>query len=81
MPYAQVPRGSSAWGYVTGAGQYYRGSGSGMGPSTGGTGVFAQGQGNGTNGSVAAAWTPDIGYLFLLIIAEMAIFAWLARRI
>lgn len=79
MAFAQVPRGNSAFGYTIGT-QYYRGSGSGMGQNTGGTGVFAQGQGNQVNGTTTT-WTPDIGYLFVLVIIEMAIFGWLSRRI
>lgn len=44
-----------------------------------GTGQFAQGQGPGGGG--VGDWSPTILYMFVLILAEMFVFAWLARKI
>lgn len=79
MGFTQVSRPSSAFGYTRGT-QYYRGSGSGIGDNVGGTGVFSAGQGT-SNGTMANDWTPDIGYLFILLIIQMAVFGWLSRKI
>lgn len=70
-------RPSSAFGY-------YRGwplvgnQGSDQGVDMAGTGVFSAGQG-GTG--TAASWTPTILYLFVLIVIEMFVFAWIGRKI
>lgn len=54
------------------------GQGSGQGNPVAGNGVFAAGQG-GANGQ--AAWTPTIMYMFVLIVAEMFVFAFVGRHI
>lgn len=66
---------TSTFGYYRGT-PYYPGSGSGMGQGVNGMGLFPQGQGGGDTG-----WTPTILYMFLLIIVEMVIFGFLAKRI
>ncbi|HEX8763296.1 MAG TPA: hypothetical protein VF733_06105, partial [Candidatus Saccharimonadales bacterium] len=55
----------------------YPGTGSGMGNSVAGVNVFSQGQGS----AQQSDWTPTILYLFGLIIVEMVVFGFLARRI
>lgn len=66
---------------------YYRGSplvgggayqGGGSGPMAQGNGQFAQGQGD---VSGVKGWSPTILYMFALIIAEMFVFGWLAKKI
>jgi hypothetical protein len=49
-----------------------------MGPKLQGLGVFSQGQGapGGTG-----AWEPTVLYLFVLIIAEMIVFGFIARSL
>jgi hypothetical protein len=77
--YRQASKGPQSFGYTIGT-QYYRGSGSGIGMPVGGRKQFAQGSGPvGTMNGMG--WTPDIGYLFVLIIIEMFVFGWLSRRI
>lgn len=68
---------TSSFGYYRGS-PMYGGQGSGNGPTVSGTGQFAQGTGpvNSTN-----QWNPTILYMFALIIAEMVIFGFLARRV
>lgn len=44
-----------------------------------GANVFSAGQGNMSDN--ASGWTPTILYLFLLILAEMFIFAFIARKV
>jgi hypothetical protein len=68
---------TSSFGYTRGQ-PFYKGSGSGQGPSQSGTGQFAQGSGPVNN---TTQWSPTILYMFALIIAEMIIFGFLARRI
>lgn len=46
-----------------------------------GNNTFAMGQGGAVGGSDSTAWTPTILYLFVLIIAEMFIFAFLSRHV
>lgn len=67
---------SSSFGYYRGT-PYYGGEGSGQGVNVSGKGVFSAGQGavQGTN------WSPTILYLFVLIIAEMFIFAVIAKHL
>lgn len=69
---------SSSFGYYRGW-PIYGGDGSGMGVEMAGTNVFSAGQG--TQSSAGAAWSPTILYLFLLIIAEMFVFAFIARKV
>lgn len=78
MAFPQASPGPSSFGYTRGT-ERYRGSGSGMGPAVAGTGQYAQGQG--TVSGTTSSWTPDIVYLFILVIAEMAVFGYLSRRI
>jgi hypothetical protein len=69
---------SSSFGYYRGW-PIYGGDGSGQGVEMAGTNVFSAGQGNNT--SAGSAWTPTILYLFVLVIAEMFVFAFLARTL
>jgi hypothetical protein len=70
--------------YPTSSFGYYRGtpmaggSGSGMGQSMAGTGVFSAGSGVSAGSS---NWNPTILYMFALIILEMVIFGFLAKHI
>jgi murein DD-endopeptidase MepM/ murein hydrolase activator NlpD len=65
---------------------YYRGNpifqneGSGQGVDMAGSNVFAAGSGTGTAGD-NTTWTPTILYLLVLIVVEMFVFAFIARRI
>jgi hypothetical protein len=70
---------SSSFGYYRGW-PIYGGDGSGQGVEMAGTNVFSAGQGSPgtTDGST---WTPTILYLFVLIIVEMFVFAFIARRL
>lgn len=71
-------RPSSAFGY-------YRGwplvgnQGSDQGVDMAGSNVFSAGQG--PISAQASGWTPTILYLFVLIIVEMFVFAFIARKI
>jgi hypothetical protein len=72
---------TSSFGYYRGSPNVGGGSLSGMGgsgPMAQGIGQFAQGQGpvQGVGG-----WDPTILYIFVLIIAEMIVFGFLARHI
>lgn len=71
-------RPTSSFGYYRGSPVAY-GDGSGQGVNMAGNNVFSAGQGS-ANG-VASGWTPTILYLFVLILVEMFVFAWLARHI
>lgn len=66
---------TSTFGYYRGT-PYNGGSGSGMGQAVNGMGILPQGQGGQTSG-----WSPTILYMFVLIIAEMIIFGFLARKV
>lgn len=75
------------WAMPTSSFGYYRGSpqagggaqsGGGYGPQRMAQNQFAQGQGPTQQ---AGAWTPTILYLVALVILEMAVFAFIARRI
>lgn len=68
---------TSSFGYYRGS-PMYLGKGSGNGPNVSGNGQFAQGSGP-VNGN--SQWSPTILYMFALIIAEMVIFGFLARRV
>lgn len=68
---------TSSFGYYRGT-PLAGGSGSGMGQAMHGTNEFAQGNGPVDN---TTQWSPTILYMFALIIAEMVIFGYLARRI
>jgi hypothetical protein len=69
---------SSSFGYYRGW-PIYGGDGSGMGVEMAGSNVFSAGQGTGTDS--ANGWTPTILYLFVLIVIEMFVFAFIARRL
>jgi hypothetical protein len=68
---------TSSFGYYRGS-PMYGGQGSGSGPSISGNGQFSQGSGPVNNTS---QWNPTILYMFALIIVEMVVFGFLARRI
>ena len=68
---------SSSFGYYRGNPLAF-GQGSQQGVDMAGTNVFSAGQG--TTGN-STTWTPTILYLFVLIIAEMFVFAWIGRRV
>lgn len=73
---------TQSYGYYRGAPLYGGGTQNGQGgsgPMAQGTGQFAQGQGPGGGG--VGDWSPTILYMFVLILAEMFVFAWLARKI
>lgn len=65
---------------------YYRGwpinggDGSGQGVEMAGANVFSAGQGP-TSDTGGSSWTPTILYLFVLIVIEMFVFAFIARRL
>jgi hypothetical protein len=68
---------SSSFGYYRGW-PIYGGDGSGMGVEMAGSNVFSAGQGQ---QATSSSWTPTILYLFVLIIIEMFVFAFIARRL
>ncbi len=43
--------------------------------------VFTQGTGASAPGGSAGGWHPTVLYMFLLILAEMFVFAWVSRHI
>jgi hypothetical protein len=71
-------RPSSSFGYYRGW-PIYGGDGSGQGVEMAGSNVFSAGQG--TNSATGGTWTPTILYLFVLIIVEMFVFAFIARKL
>lgn len=75
MPsYGNFPAGSM--GYYRGS-PVYGGQGSGGGQNVAGKGIFSQG----TGPSQGVGWTPTILYMFVLILAEMVVFGFIARKI
>lgn len=70
---------NSSFGYYRGN-PIYNGDGSSQGPNVSGTNIFSAGQGNAA-GSGTSAWSPTILYLFVLILIEMFVFAWVSRHI
>jgi hypothetical protein len=71
-------RPTSSFGYYRGN-VIYGGDTGTQGVEMAGTGVFSAGQGNqAANGS---GWSPTILYLFLLVLAEMFVFAFIARKV
>lgn len=76
MDYFAKP--TSSFGYYRGW-PIYGGDTGTEGPQVSGSNVFSQGQGGTATGS--GAWTPTILYMFVLILVEMFIFAWIARRV
>lgn len=69
---------TSSFGYYRGS-PMYGGQGSGMGQAVSGANIFSAGQGSTTDSG--STWTPTILYLFVLILVEMFVFAWIGRRI
>lgn len=70
---------SSSFGYYRGW-PIYGGDGSGQGVEMAGSNVFSAGSGSVTD-SGAGSWTPTILYLFVLIVVEMFVFAFIARKL
>lgn len=72
-------RPTSSYGYYRGW-PIFGGDGGTEGPQVSGTNVFSQGQGSsfmaGEN-----SWSPTILYLFVLILVEMFIFAYIGRKV
>ena len=78
MGYASYP--NPHFGYVQGVGSdgpMWKGQGSDMGLKAQGLGLLSQGQGAPGGGG----WDPTIGYLFLLILAEMVVFGLISRAL
>jgi hypothetical protein len=71
------PRPTASFGYYRGN-PIYRGDTGTEGPQVSGTSVFSQGQGSATG---TGGWTPTILYLFVLILIEMFIFAYISRKV
>lgn len=69
---------TQSYGYYRGW-PIYGGDGSGQGVEMAGSNVFSAGQG--PTSSQGTSWTPTILYLFVLVIVEMFIFAFVARRL
>lgn len=70
---------SSSFGYYRGA-PIFGNEGSGQGVNVAGSNVFSAG--SGTQSSAAGtSWTPTILYLFVLVVLEMFVFAFIARRL
>ena len=70
---------TSSYGYYRGA-PVVGGDIGNQGPQVSGSNVFSQGQGASmTQG--AGSWTPTILYLFVLILIEMFVFAFIARKV
>jgi hypothetical protein len=69
---------TSSYGYYRGSPVYGGDTGT-QGVNVAGTNVFSAGQGPMSDS--ASGWTPTILYLFLLIIAEMFVFAFIARKV
>ena len=72
-------RPTSSFGYYRGN-PVFNGDGSSQGPNVSGLNVFSSGQGNATDGGTGA-WSPTILYLFVLVLIEMFVFAWVSRHI
>jgi hypothetical protein len=72
-------RPTSSFGYYRGNPIYGGDSGT-QGPQVSGANVFSSGQGTSSAAS-GSSWSPTILYLFVLIIAEMFVFAVLARHV
>jgi hypothetical protein len=70
---------SQSFGYYRGW-PIYGGDGSGQGVEMAGGNVFSAGQGN-SSSTTGNTWTPTILYLFVLIIVEMFVFAFISRKL
>lgn len=69
---------TSSFGYYRGA-PVFNGDGAGQGPNVSGSNVFTAGQGTSTG--AGTTWSPTILYLFVLILIEMFVFAFIARHV
>lgn len=69
---------TSSFAYYRGN-PYVGGEGSGTGGVMAGTNVFSSGQG--ATGVNASGWTPTVLYLFVLVLVEMFVFAFISRHI
>lgn len=72
--YGQFP--TSSFGYYRGT-PLYGGSGSGGGQNVAGKGIFSQG----TGPAQGTGWSPTVLYMFVLILLEMVVFGFIARKI
>lgn len=72
-------RPTSSFGYYRGN-PVFAGEGSGMGQNVSGGNVFSAGQGTDTTAS-GTNWSPTILYMFVLILVEMFVFAFIARKL
>jgi hypothetical protein len=70
--------GPQSWGYFRGSGQY-GGTGSGIGGSYVAGTSYAAGQGPAAG--AGKGWHPSILYMFVLIIAEMFVFAFISKHL
>jgi hypothetical protein len=68
---------SSSFGYYRGT-PYWGNDGSGKGPDVQGNSAFAAGQGS---GGISQTWEPSIPFLLGMVILEMIVFAWLAKKL
>jgi hypothetical protein len=69
---------SSSFGYYRGNPLAF-GQGSGQGVDMAGANVFSAG--SGPTSDSGTSWSPTILYLFVLIVVEMFVFGFLARRL
>lgn len=68
---------SSSFGYYRGT-PYWGNDGSGKGPDVQGNSAFAAGQGS---GGISQQWEPSIPFLLGMVVLEMIVFAWLAKKL
>jgi hypothetical protein len=73
-------RPTSSFGYYRGNPVFNGESPGGQGPNVSGSNVFSAGQGTDTTAG-AGGWSPTILYMFVLILIEMFIFAFIARKL
>jgi hypothetical protein len=72
-------RPTSSFGYYRGN-PVFTGEGAGQGQNVSGANVFSAGQGTDTTAG-GTSWSPTILYMFVLILIEMFIFAFIARKL
>lgn len=70
---------TSSFGYYRGN-PVVSGEGAGQGVNMAGSNVFSAGQGADTTAG-GTAWSPTILYMFVLILVEMFVFAFIARKL
>lgn len=68
---------TSSYGYYRGT-PYWGNDGSGKGPDVAGNNAFAAGQGS---VGISQSWEPSIPFLLCMVILEMIVFAWLAKKL